>query len=578
MKRLACILLTAALLFGIWLLPAAAASEYRTWLQSDSRWGSISFGSSGDTMSKSGCAITSIAKLMVHSGAVSADPSVFHPGIYCNWLKNNGAITSQGWIVWSAAANYTSKFSYYGAATLSGTQAQKTATIKSYVDDGYVVVAMVKDGGHYVAVDKVSGGTVYIMDPANTGYTKLFQYTASGVTKIQIYKGVHNGSGSNTPSSPTYDTSVQPVGAGPYMITSSDGVNLRSGAGTSYGKLTAIPYGTQVRVTKVDNGWGYTKYDGKTGWFSLTYAKMTSVILRGLQVTAPTKRTYYIGEKLDTAGMKVTALYGDGSSKTLTGGYTVSGFASDKTGSCTVYVTYQTKSAVFTVTVETKPVVYQPGIYTVDSDNGLNLRSQPSTDGTVITAMPDNTRLTVTEIRNNWGKTVYGTDTGWVCLDYTRFVGETAGKPVGIRVTAKQPNILSGSSVGKENFIVTFLYDDKTTAPATAFTIALGTISDDRLPVTVTAGEFSQTVMIGVYDRVPLGDCDFSGKVDASDALAVLRAAVGKMPASFWPDAADVTGDGKVDANDALWILQLAVGKIDSFQQQPTPTDVTATD
>lgn len=62
----------------------------------------------------------------------------------------------------------------------------------------------------------------------------------------------------------------------PYKITASSGVNLRTGAGTSYAKLTAIPKNTIVVVTnfKVYSGsyWGKVNYNGKTGWICLNYA------------------------------------------------------------------------------------------------------------------------------------------------------------------------------------------------------------------------------------------------------------------------------------------------------------------
>ena len=62
----------------------------------------------------------------------------------------------------------------------------------------------------------------------------------------------------------------------PYKITAASGVNVRSGAGTSYAKLTAIPKNKIVVVTdfKVysDSYWGKVTYNGKTGWICLNYA------------------------------------------------------------------------------------------------------------------------------------------------------------------------------------------------------------------------------------------------------------------------------------------------------------------
>ena len=99
MKRLLSFVLILVMAVGFTLTPAAAdANEYRSWRQSDPRWGAVTFGAS-DTLSRSGCAITSVAILMVHAGAVSSDSSVFNPGIFCNWLKANGGVTAQGWLV-----------------------------------------------------------------------------------------------------------------------------------------------------------------------------------------------------------------------------------------------------------------------------------------------------------------------------------------------------------------------------------------------------------------------------------------------------------------------------------------------
>ena len=63
-----------------------------------------------------------------------------------------------------------------------------------------------------------------------------------------------------------------------YRITSDNGVNLRSGAGTSYKVIGAIAYGQTATVTKTKKAdgynWGYTNYNGKTGWFVIDFAEL----------------------------------------------------------------------------------------------------------------------------------------------------------------------------------------------------------------------------------------------------------------------------------------------------------------
>lgn len=62
--------------------------------------------------------------------------------------------------------------------------------------------------------------------------------------------------------------------------------------------------------------------------------------------------------------------------------------------------------------------------------------------------------------------------------------------------------------------------------------------------------------------KFPSGDVNGDGKVDATDAQIVLKAAVGKTTLnSIQKQNADVNLDGKIDAADAQEILKTAVGK-----------------
>ncbi len=62
------------------------------------------------------------------------------------------------------------------------------------------------------------------------------------------------------------------------------------------------------------------------------------------------------------------------------------------------------------------------------------------------------------------------------------------------------------------------------------------------------------------------GDITMDDKVNASDALAILRHTVNKAPLDvIFHDIADVDANGKINAVDALQILKKAVGKLDKF-------------
>ena len=63
---------------------------------------------------------------------------------------------------------------------------------------------------------------------------------------------------------------------GKYTVTPSIGVNIRSGPGTSYGKVGAYPVGTVVDVLEARDGWGRTA----KGWVSLAYLEAVESLQR----------------------------------------------------------------------------------------------------------------------------------------------------------------------------------------------------------------------------------------------------------------------------------------------------------
>lgn len=58
-----------------------------------------------------------------------------------------------------------------------------------------------------------------------------------------------------------------------YKVNTSSGVNLRSGAGTGYKKLTAIPNNTVIEVLSISSNWAKVKYGSYTGYVCADYLK-----------------------------------------------------------------------------------------------------------------------------------------------------------------------------------------------------------------------------------------------------------------------------------------------------------------
>lgn len=63
-----------------------------------------------------------------------------------------------------------------------------------------------------------------------------------------------------------------------YILVNSDGVNIRSGAGTSFSSLGAAEKSTLYAMLGEDNGWYKTNYKNKTAYISKKYCTVTQII------------------------------------------------------------------------------------------------------------------------------------------------------------------------------------------------------------------------------------------------------------------------------------------------------------
>jgi N-acetylmuramoyl-L-alanine amidase len=58
------------------------------------------------------------------------------------------------------------------------------------------------------------------------------------------------------------------------------------------------------------------------------------------------------------------------------------------------------------------------GKYRITSSNGLNVRKSTSTASAKVTVIPYNKIVKVTSVSNGWGKVTYNGKTGWILLQY----------------------------------------------------------------------------------------------------------------------------------------------------------------
>lgn len=129
----------------------------------------------------------------------------------------------------------------------------------------------------------------------------------------------------------------------------------------------------KYRFYGVYNGTKY--YDDAISFTTLS----STVTLSEIAVASlPAKTIYEIGESLNTSGLTLKATYSDGSTKTITSGFTTSVFSSSTAGKKTVTVTYEDKTTTFTVSV-VAPIIIE------DDNPQMVIESKTARVGEIVT-------------------------------------------------------------------------------------------------------------------------------------------------------------------------------------------------
>ena len=367
---------------------------------------------------------------------------------------------------------------------------------------------------------KTATFTVTVKTPTVTGITVKTQ-----PTKTEYWIGEELDTTGLTLTATYSDGSTQTVSSG---FTTSGFSNTTAGSKT-------------VTVT----------YNGKTATFTVTVKTPT---VTGITIkTQPTKMEYWIGEELDTTGLTLTATYSDGSTQTVSSGFTTSGFSNTTAGSKTVTVTYNGKTATFTVTVKTPTVT------------GITIKTQPTKMEYWIGEELDTTGLTLTATYSDGstqtvssGFTTSGFDstsagTNAVTVTY-------AGKTATLTVTIK-PGI--GGACGKN---LTWSLDEAGTLTISG----IGTMeayTDDEVPWRESRESIQRVIIeqgvtaIGSY---AFYKCTQLSSVSISDSVTTIGADAFKSCASLVlvniPDSITTIGGRAFNSCTSLTTITLPDG------------------
>lgn len=432
---------------GLSLLGAYQGLTYYS--QADSRWASVMYSSIGDksqTMKSSACGPTSAA-IVVSSSKGAILPTTMAQLAVANGYRtaNNGT----AWALFPFVADYFDFNEYHTTSNFS----TMLSYLKQKNDNGsskYYVVAscgsgLFTSGGHYIVLVADNSGTITVYDPYlyngkfNTASRRAAGATVSGnsvfVSESSFKKYANyrnfwifsNDSGSgNTNSNSSSEITVNYTR---YVATGSANLNVRSGAGTNYSRISSLKKGTAVTVTKVSGEWSYIT-SPVTGWVSSQYLSSSSV-------NSSTSSSYTVKITASALNIRTGAstkyksvgTYKKGTVVTIT---TTSGNWG-KTSKGWIYLGYTTRVSSSTSTTSSSNS-YTTGTYKVTASL-LNVRSGPGTKYSTkkysqltANARKQNKSLgnyyangykkgvvcTVTQISGNWGKTA----SGWIYLKY----------------------------------------------------------------------------------------------------------------------------------------------------------------
>lgn len=158
------------------------------WRQCDPEWANISIGDS--TVCRIGCTTTAISYIIAKSGTKLAVPEI-NPGVYASERSGyEGAL-----INWNFSKIAPKMKSYAGSDMTKSNYVEKISSIINTPIDGkqaFVLVEATDGGGtHWVAVDHIENGIVYVLDPSSaqeglTDITTMHRWFTGGPTAYRV--------------------------------------------------------------------------------------------------------------------------------------------------------------------------------------------------------------------------------------------------------------------------------------------------------------------------------------------------------------------------------------------------------
>ena len=179
---------------------------------------------------------------------------------------------------------------------------------------------------------------------------------------------------------------------------------------------------------------------------------------------------------------------------------------------------------------------YKTGVYQVDVDSILNMRSKAGTGSSVSAMIPDGVKLSVTKIEEKdgytWGYTTYKDKNGWVALNFCEYLSELPAPetqaPTTVAPTTEQPATVAPTTAAPTT------EEPTTVAPVTEqpTTVAPTTVAPTEQPTTVAPTEpvstlpekkISDVQLVAPGKGRGIGDVNSDGMINVSDATIIQK-------------------------------------------------------
>ena len=258
---------------------------------------------------------------------------------------------------------------------LTATVSPSNATNKTLTwSSSNTSVATVSNG----VVKAVGFGTATITAKSNNGKTASCSVTVNPIQPTGIKATPETSTLYGLNGTVRLSANVMPSNATNKTVTWSSN-NTSVATVSSDGTVKAVGYGTAVITAKTVNGLT------SNCTINVKKEEVTSLTI----ATQPTKTNYYVGDTLNTAGLTLKAAYNNGTTQTITGGFTCTPTALTSAGTQTVTVNYGGKTATFTVNVQDVTL------------SGIAVASKPSKVNYFVGDTLDTTGLKLTATYNN---------------------------------------------------------------------------------------------------------------------------------------------------------------------------------